>query len=187
VAALLDSTEAGKAVKPGLQRATVKQCEHVTAYYQQRSKATDPWPTTWQKEEWGAMTSHEDVHKPTLHIPANNDTYEAARFLVHEGTHALDKGEQDAYEAEQRFACELVNRDPHDAKARELLREGMYKQGPHGLEVDKQGINSYLNEPAQSDYRAWYGTDPLKRFQKNEHGGQRVDYGDEKAVTIPQH
>ncbi len=122
--------------------------------------------------------------KTTLHVPGKYDTYQAARFLVHEGTHAMGKGEQEAYTAETQFAIDLLKQNPNDENAKSLLRPGMYKQGQNGLQVDAQGIKDFLNSPAKSDYPAWEGKDFLKRFKQNASRENIVDYGKEVEVKI---
>ena len=76
VKGLLNKTEAGKAVSPGLQSSIVMQSPKVEAYYQERAKATDPWPNSWTPYEWGAMTTKKAITKTTiqttLHIPASH-------------------------------------------------------------------------------------------------------------------
>jgi RHS repeat-associated protein len=188
VKGLLNKTEAGKAVSPGLQSSIVMQSPKVEAYYQERAKATDPWPNSWTPYEWGDMTTKKAITKTTiqstLHIPASLDTYEAARFLVHEGTHAMGGGEPEAYTAETNFAIQLLKVNPNDQSARALLRPGMYKDGKNGLEVDPQGISAFLKSPEKSNYPAWEGEAPLKRFQKDAQGNNRVEYGTEKQVKF---
>jgi hypothetical protein len=180
---LIDSTEAGKAVLPGLQSSKVMRSEKVVSYYQERKTTTDPWPDSWKELKWGAMKDVENG-KTTLHVPGDYSTYQAADFLVHEGTHAMGKGEQEAYTAETQFAIDLLKQNPSDKNAKALLRPGMYKQGQNGLQVDAQGIHDYLNSPAKSDYPAWEGKDPLKRFKQDASHKNIVDYGKEVEVKI---
>jgi hypothetical protein len=163
---LIKSTPTGMAVLDGVRSSRVMQCEKVVSYVQERKTPMAPWPDSWKGRYWGAMKDVEDG-KPTLHVPRYYDTYQAARFLVHEGTHALGKGEQDAYTTETQFAIDLLRQSPNDKDAKSLLRPGMYKQGQSGPEVDAQGIKDFLNTSTKSDYEAWAGNDPIKRFKQN--------------------
>jgi hypothetical protein len=183
VSKLITSTTTGKDVVPGLQSSRVMQSEKVASYYQERKTAAAPWPDSWKEERWGAMKDAPGG-KTTLHVPGDYDTYQAARFLVHEGTHAMGKGEQDAYKAETQFALDLLKQNPGDKNARALLRPGMYKDGKGGLQVDEQGIADFLSSPAKSDYPAWEGKDPLKRFKQNASHNNIVDFGKEVEVKI---